>query len=136
MIGQAMNREWIRDCWIPALRSGVYKQGKGLLRSHNETYCCLGVAVDLLIHEEVVGEWQPGVTGYQSDGTHLHLPSAACEFIGVHKSGPFFFRNDQDDLVCDHAGGVPDTFDLTHANDVYDYDFETIARLLEVAIGE
>jgi hypothetical protein len=30
--------------WAKALRSGKYKQGRDLLRSHKEnTYCCLGV---------------------------------------------------------------------------------------------
>lgn len=29
--------------WIEALRSGKYKQGKGLLRRKNNCYCCLGV---------------------------------------------------------------------------------------------
>lgn len=30
------------DKWVAALRSGEYDQGIGRLRSHNDTYCCLG----------------------------------------------------------------------------------------------
>lgn len=33
--------------WIDALRSRKYKQGKGCLRSKNNTYCCVGVLCDL-----------------------------------------------------------------------------------------
>ncbi len=37
-----------RADWVAALRSGDYKQTKGVLRSHDEingaSYCCLGVA--------------------------------------------------------------------------------------------
>lgn len=33
--------------WLEALRSGEYKQGRGMLRSQNG-YCCLGVVCDLI----------------------------------------------------------------------------------------
>lgn len=33
--------------WVKALRSGKYKQGKGMLKSKDGEYCCLGVACDL-----------------------------------------------------------------------------------------
>lgn len=39
-----MLTQWQFDVWIEALRSGVYKQGKGnLYDPDNKTYCCLGV---------------------------------------------------------------------------------------------
>src|SRR4051794_35352962 len=33
--------------WVDALRSGKYKQGKGLLRDFNDNYCCLGVLCEI-----------------------------------------------------------------------------------------
>jgi hypothetical protein len=33
--------------WIDALRSGKYEQGRGSLRTNDDTYCCLGVACDV-----------------------------------------------------------------------------------------
>lgn len=33
--------------WVAALRSGKYKQGKGVLRSEKGKYCCLGVLCDV-----------------------------------------------------------------------------------------
>lgn len=40
--------------WVAALRSGKYKQGQRYLRSCNDTYCCLGVLLDI---ERV--QWEP-----------------------------------------------------------------------------
>ena len=34
--------------WVKALRSGEYKQGRGVLRSKEDEYCCLGVLCDVL----------------------------------------------------------------------------------------
>ena len=47
-----------------ALRSGKYKQGFGSLRSSEDEYCVLGVAIDLIDHEC----WEKGRTGYNYDG--------------------------------------------------------------------
>lgn len=38
----------LKDKWIKALRSGEYKQGKQLLRSGNNLYCCLGVLCEVM----------------------------------------------------------------------------------------
>lgn len=39
-----------RQRWVKALRSGKYRQAKGVLRSpdNDVSYCCLGVACDLI----------------------------------------------------------------------------------------
>ena len=42
-----MNTE-IKTKWLEALRSGKYQQGRGILRSVNNEYCCLGVLCDLV----------------------------------------------------------------------------------------
>lgn len=41
-----MNQE-IKAKWVEALRSGRYKQGRGVLRQGNE-FCCLGVLADIM----------------------------------------------------------------------------------------
>ena len=33
----------LKKVWVEALRSGEYKQGKGMLYRPEETHCCLGV---------------------------------------------------------------------------------------------
>lgn len=42
-----MNKE-LKQQWIEALRSGKYKQGKGVLRTFSDHFCCLGVLCDVL----------------------------------------------------------------------------------------
>jgi len=42
-----VNNDFIDNKWIPALLSGEYKQGKKYLKKQ-DTFCCLGVAADLL----------------------------------------------------------------------------------------
>ncbi len=37
----------IKAKWVAALRSGLYLQGRGELRSANECFCCLGVLCDI-----------------------------------------------------------------------------------------
>lgn len=37
----------IKQKWVKALRSGKYKQGRGMLRNNDNEFCCLGVLCDL-----------------------------------------------------------------------------------------
>jgi len=46
-----IDEDFILNEWVPALRSGKYRQGRSMLRSQANTYCCLGVAADLLNNE-------------------------------------------------------------------------------------
>ena len=63
-----MNQE-LKARWITALRSGVYKQGKGRLRSTEDRFCCLGVLYDL----ERRGGWIPTAGGYETEETNSDL---------------------------------------------------------------
>jgi hypothetical protein len=50
-----MNPE-VKQAWLTALRSGDYKQGRFVLRSKDNDYCCLGVLCD--IHAKETGnQW-------------------------------------------------------------------------------
>lgn len=42
-----MNAE-IKTKWLEALRSGKYKQAQGVLRTADNTFCCLGVLCDIM----------------------------------------------------------------------------------------
>ena len=37
-----------KEKWLTELRSGQYKQGKKLLRSLQDDYCCLGIACEIV----------------------------------------------------------------------------------------
>ncbi len=41
-----MDKE-LKAKWVAALRSGEYKQGKTFLRREDNSYCCLGVLLDV-----------------------------------------------------------------------------------------
>lgn len=52
-----------RPAWVAALRSGDYKRGKGRLckpGAKADSFCCLGVAFDLLVQAGHRCEWQEG----------------------------------------------------------------------------
>ncbi len=51
----------IKAKWVEALRSGEYKQGKGVLRGSDmtkPTYCCLGVLCDVYKRHTGRGKWK------------------------------------------------------------------------------
>lgn len=89
------------DCkrWIKALRSGKYKQGKGVLCSERGNYCCLGVYADVNIE----GDWElgdrawhlnMGVPGSKSEEIIPYSSTSSDEFEGIHfgaKSGQRMF---------------------------------------------
>ena len=84
-----MNENFIRNRWLPALRSGGYRQGKRTLRSVDDTFCCLGVACDIYspdlwnrrddneFHEYVVDD----------NSSDAYLPYKVAEYIGISCEG-------------------------------------------------
>lgn len=55
-----LKEEWKKK-WLEALRSGKYKQGKGVLQNDKGEFCCLGVLCDLMPEE--VGKWATSCFG-------------------------------------------------------------------------
>ena len=61
----------VKRLWIKALRSGKYKQGRGMLRrgrGEKVTYCCLGVLCEVAKSEGVIARFKG------SDGFPIELP--------------------------------------------------------------
>lgn len=93
------NKEAIQK-WIKALRSGQYKQGYYRLRNYNkdgeDTFCCLGVACDVL-KEDLSGEWDIingddymfKVSDNQFHGKQ-YMPDVVVEYLGLSEE----FLND------------------------------------------
>lgn len=89
-----MNPE-IKQKWITALRSGEYKQGKNVLRSNDDCYCCLGVLCDVYIKETGKGEWRKTtltseyyfITTAQSSNTFA-LTNEVAEWAGLKGRNP------------------------------------------------
>ena len=75
-----------RRKWVEALRSGDYQQGRRSLRPTNDTYCCLGVACDVLSNENQGWEANQGEFWfYRSDGSLVarELPSEVRDMLGL-----------------------------------------------------
>lgn len=84
----------IKVIWLEALRSGLYKQGKSLLKCENTQgeleYCCLGVLSDIAVKHGVVSVSrdvilnQDGSRGYTfGDNSRAALPPEVAEWSGV-----------------------------------------------------
>ncbi len=111
---------WILERWIPALRSGRYRQGKRNLRNPNDTYCCLGVACDLMVTDGILTEWKKDGFHWQIMGQQTVLPTKASQFLGMSMTGLISF-----------VEGVP--FSLSILNDEKGWTFDQIADILEEA---
>ena len=102
-----------REKWIAALRSGDYKQTKGLL-SDGFRHCCLGVACE--VYQAEVGDLRvdrrSGITRY--DGEDSRLPLRVARWLGFQESDPL--------LPDGRASGL---------NDEGGYSFEQIADQIE-----
>ena len=97
--------------WIAALRSGEYKQGRMMLQSLDNTYCCLGVACKVLIPHDKLKLYHDGVIA----GSTPHEQSNAPEWL--KRIDGEFGRYWGDSLV--------------YLNDTGKYTFEWIADMLE-----
>lgn len=81
-----MTQSEFRTSWIAALRSDEYKQRRGQLCRVDGSFCCLGVACELLVKE---GMLERQGQGYRA-GKELregYLPGRSCKFIGLRSRG-------------------------------------------------
>ncbi len=73
-----------KDGWLKRLRSGKYKQGRGVLK-RNDEYCCLGVLAELLrLPEAPSSRGDDGVVEFEGRRTYLrhkHLCSDTQTYL-------------------------------------------------------
>lgn len=70
--------------WIAALRSDQYKQGEGFLRSKDKTFCCLGVACDLLGKDGWVKGDNDEPFGYKDANLTAYPSQPMLKQIGIN----------------------------------------------------
>lgn len=100
--------KFTKEEWIPALRSGKYKQGFGKLHI-NDTFCCLGVACDLLKDRlKLDAKKDLNIVRYNEQAEYL--PETAADYLGL----------DQDTQV-----------DIADKNDEGGWNFDQIATYLQ-----
>lgn len=102
-----MNPE-IKQRWVAALRSGEYKQGRNFL-FRDGRHCCLGVLCDLYTKETGIAWTAP---------SGQSLPSEVIKWSEVASWSP------RVDVGHGKMG-------LAQINDSGEYDFPTIADLIE-----
>jgi hypothetical protein len=112
----------VKAKWLKALRSGDYEQGRGVLRTADDKFCCLGVLCDL--YGRVNGEEWQGGTWEDDDsgdweiagGTAL-LSSDVQEWAGLESEDP---------LVNGRT--------LSDWNDAHGRDFNAIADMIQAEL--
>jgi hypothetical protein len=137
--------------WVAALRSGDYKQGSGYLhRVDDDSYCCLGVACEVLRkrglltaedrqsmeyvgHKLGVAEYQPVMTThYKGDGdketSNRLLPYSVVQLLGIINpinTGDITFG-----VVMDPENEM-EQHEVSSLNDNFNFTFAQIADLIE-----
>lgn len=121
----------VKAKWLEALRSGEYEQTTGALRSTNG-YCCLGVLCEVAVKNDVIPEGVAAdedveVTTYYYAEAGSWLPDVVAQWAGLDEGDPGV---DLDNAADDHYEGEKH-YTLSSLNDLYGYDFEMIAGVIE-----
>lgn len=95
--------------WIDALRSGKYKQGRGILKTVDGEFCCLGVLCDVYNNEG----WVTTSSFYEYNGFRFRSS------LSYDISKLFDLTNSIEDV-------------LIYMNDTEEKTFEQIADWIEV----
>lgn len=88
-----MNED-IKRRWVEALRSGVYEQGTGHLRTSDNKYCCLGVLCDIWA-QDVGVEWAVFADLFSIKGVILLPPSDVICWAGLQRQYPEVYLDDE-----------------------------------------
>lgn len=117
-------KEKVMKLWVDALRSGKYKQGRLVLKSENNEYCCLGVLCDVYAKTQKKKGFQLG-DGNISFIKDIHsdekctagLPNQVRKWSGIKDTLGRFQNIQQQSLYM--------------LNDSEQYTFEQIADVIE-----
>lgn len=118
----------VKQKWVEALRSGKYKQTRGVLRRRGGSYCCLGVLCEIAREEGIVDRrWESRYKEYvyfnpvfPPDSNSCDLPEAVVRWSGLDSSDP----------EVDIPRGI-DKQTLASLNDELKYSFSKIADVIE-----
>lgn len=118
--------------WLDALRSGDYVQGRNALRRANNTFCCLGVACDVLFPNR----WKldpSEVYVFTSMNGEVMWGTLSHELIGALALSFAGSRLDGKDHAFTDSWAIST---LTAANDDYGKTFNEIADAVEAYYKE
>lgn len=87
----------VKRAWLKALRSGKYKQTKGILRSKTGGFCCLGVLCDIRDKQLKRTQWTASYSCFSygkryNDGT---LPVSVQKWAGLKSADPIVTKDEK-----------------------------------------
>jgi hypothetical protein len=97
--------------WVEALRSGKYKQGRGVLRTSDNAFCCLGVLADVYNPEYWSSDTEVVSVSY------CDVPAGKCEAYTYAGCSKEMITEHLWELVTEGALHSVDEADLADAND-------------------
>lgn len=98
----------IKRRWVKALRSGKYKQGRGLLKQGDE-FCCLGVLCDL--HSSAMGVPTLRWTKFDLYGREgFVLPKRVVKWAELEGTNPEFDTEEDITMVLAELNDSGQTF--------------------------
>lgn len=107
--------------WVARLRDPEAKQGHGKLGTTDGKRCCLGVACDIAVEENVIRPPViPGDKALRYDGATGYLPSSVAEWLGVRGDTVYV-------KVPEHSQPIS----VVYLNDVDKLSFSEIADAIE-----
>jgi hypothetical protein len=98
--------------WVQALRSGEYKQTKGVLAKLDEEtreplgFCCLGVACDLAVKAGLSITVNEDGFVRRFDGSIGSLPPSVQQWLGVTDQSPYWNPDDGGSLAEQNDDGA------------------------------
>ena len=124
----------IKKQWVSALRSGKYRQGRKVLHSSYNTYCCLGVLCELARESGVKIDYVEGYEGALPrifyDNEAYELPPSVREWAGVENSNPAVTAPSPFRDTDEEGNVVIERTSLAELNDD-GATFEAIAQIIE-----
>ena len=118
-----MNPE-VKEKWVAALRSGKYQQGRGVLRTPEDSFCSLGVLCDLAA-QVGVGQWADFGYSTATDFCEGSLPEEVRVWAGLTDRNPQVGTHlPKENIFRPDVG-------LLALNDIHHFSFERIADLIE-----
>lgn len=129
----AVNKERVK-LLVDALRSGEFTQGQNMLRTADDTYCCLGVACEVARRNGIGIEWELNPQGceredcqeshWKFNGSNEALGETVADWYGFEHDGHLV--NDPQ-IGHDEFGNI---VTMIRANDDNGWDFKRIADVV------
>lgn len=94
-------RQEVAKLWVDALRSGKYKQGKHVLRTRENSFCCLGVLCEVAINNGCSIKVYNNNFYYLYNGVNGILPDKVMKWAEMNSSTGKYRPNQNENNLTD-----------------------------------